>query len=179
MARTVGIGIQNFEEIRKNNCFYMDKTLFIKEWWDCCDSATLITRPRRFGKTLNMSMLECFFSMDYANRGDLFEGLFIWEDEKYRKLQGTYPVISLSFARVKENNYEGALDKICEILRNLYIKYYFLRDSDILTDTDREHFDRVLAYPMNVNAASSALHQLSNYLYRYSNAGSLCKWILG
>ena len=167
MARTVGIGIQNFEEIRKNNCFYIDKTLFIKEWWESCDSTTLITRPRRFGKTLNMSMLECFFSVDYADRVDLFEGLSIWEEEKYRKLQGTYPVISLSFARVKENNYEGALDKICEILRNLYIKYYFLRDSEALTDADREYFDRVLAYPMNINAASSALYQLSDYLHRY------------
>lgn len=167
MARTVGIGIQNFEEIRKNNCFYIDKTLFIKEWWESCDSTTLITRPRRFGKTLNMSMLECFFSVDYADRVDLFEGLSIWEEEKYRKLQGTYPVISLSFARVKENNYEGVLDKICEILRNLYIKYYFLRDSEALTDADREYFDRVLAYPMNINAASSALYQLSDYLHRY------------
>lgn len=167
MARTVGIGIQNFEEIRKNNCFYIDKTMVIKEWWESCDSTTLITRPRRFGKTLNMSMVETFFSLDYAGREDLFEGLAIWKEEKYRKLQGTIPVISLSFARVKENNYEEALDKICEILRNLYIKYYFLRDSDVLTDTDKEYFDKVLAYPMNVNTASSALYQLSNYLYRY------------
>ena len=84
MARTVGIGIQSFEEIRKNNCFYVDKTSFIKEWWESCDNTTLITRPRRFGKTLNMSMLECFFSVDYADREDLFEGLSIWEEEKYR-----------------------------------------------------------------------------------------------
>ena len=122
MARTVGIGIQDFSRIRENNCFYVDKTDFIKEWWESYDDTTLITRPRRFGKTLNMSMLECFFSVDYADRRDLFEGLSIWEEEKYRNMQGTYPVISLSFARVKENNYEEAREKICEILRNLYIK---------------------------------------------------------
>ena len=101
MPGTVSIGHQNFEEIRKNGWFYIDKTNFIREWWNRGDSVTLITRPRRFGKTLNMSMLEQFFSVEYAERGDLFEGLSIWEDEKYRKLQGTYPVISLSFANVK------------------------------------------------------------------------------
>ena len=101
MARTVAIGHQDFEQVRKNDWFYIDKTGFIKEWWGRGDSVTLITRPRRFGKTLNMSMTEQFFSVDYAGRGDLFEGLSIWEDEKYRKLQGTYPVIFLSFASVK------------------------------------------------------------------------------
>ena len=112
MARTVAIGIQDFEQIRKNNYFYVDKTDFIKEWWESGDSVTLIARPRRFGKTLNMSMLEHFFSAQYADRGDLFEGLSIWEEEKYRKLQGTYPVISLSFARVKERDYASTKEKI-------------------------------------------------------------------
>lgn len=77
MAKTVAIGLQHFEEIRENNVFYVDKTNFIKEWWESRDAVTLITRPRRFGKTLNMSMLECLFSNQYANRGDLFEGLSI------------------------------------------------------------------------------------------------------
>ena len=98
---TIGIGIQEFLELREKNNFYIDKTSFIKEWWESNDSVTLITRPRRFGKTLNMSMVEKFFSVDYAGRGDVFEGLSIWEEEKYQKLQGTYPVISLSFANVK------------------------------------------------------------------------------
>ena len=123
MARTVGIGIQDFEKIRERNYFYIDKTDFIREWWESGDDVTLITRPRRFGKTLNMSMTEQFFSVDYADRGDLFEGLSIWEDEKYRALQGTYPVISLSFARIKETNYGDIREKICAILRNLYIKF--------------------------------------------------------
>ena len=121
MARTVGIGIQNFDKIRENQYFYIDKTSFIKEWWESGDDVTLITRPRRFGKTLNLSMLEDFFSVDYADRGDLFEGLTIWKEEKYREIQGTYPVISLSFARVKETNYADTRERICQIVRNLYI----------------------------------------------------------
>ena len=100
MTKRIAIGIQDFEELRKENYFYVDKTAFIKEWWESGDHTTLIARPRRFGKTLNMSMLEKFFSLEYADRGDLFEGLFIWEEEKYQKLQGTYPVISLSFANM-------------------------------------------------------------------------------
>ena len=88
VARTVGIGIQNFEKIITNDCFYVDKTDFIREWWENKDEVTLITRPRRFGKTLNMSMTEQFFSLKYAGRGDLFEGLSIWKREEYRLLQG-------------------------------------------------------------------------------------------
>ena len=137
MARNVAIGIQDFEQLITNDYFYIDKTDFIREWWDSGDSVTLITRPRRFGKTLNLSMVEQFFSVDYANRGDLFEGLSIWENEKYRNIQGTYPVISLSFARVKETNYADTRETICAILRNLYIKFSFLRDSEVLTDAGR------------------------------------------
>ena len=76
MARTVGIGNQDFEAIQKQGYFYIDKTRFIREWWESGDEVTLITRPRRFGKTLNMSMLEKFFSIKYANRGELCCGRF-------------------------------------------------------------------------------------------------------
>ena len=167
MPGKITIGTQDFEKLRTENCFYIDKTDFIKEWWENGDSVTLITRPRRFGKTLNMSMLECFFSMKYANREDLFEELSIWEEEKYQALQGTYPVISLSFARVKETKYITTKEKICEIIRNLYIKYSFLRDSDALIDADRTFFDRILSENMRDSDATSALYQLSDYLYRY------------
>ena len=166
MARTVAIGIQNFEELRQKKYFYIDKTAFIKEWWEGGDSATLITRPRRFGKTLNMSMVEQFFSVDYANRGDLFEGLSIWEDETYRKLQGTYPVISLSFANVKEKDYQTTRKKICQLLTKLYAEHSFLLDSGLLYKTDRDYFQRI-SENMDDSDASLALYQLSDFLYRY------------
>lgn len=166
MARTVGIGIQDFSDIRKNNYFYVDKTPFIKEWWESGDSVTLITRPRRFGKTLNMSMLEQFFSIRYAGKGELFEGLSIWQEEKYRELQGTYPVISLSFANVKEEDYERTRYKICQLLENLYIKHSYLLDSDVMTQKDKDFFNRVSA-DMNDGDATMAIHQLSDYLTRY------------
>ncbi len=166
MGRTVAIGIQNFNEIIEKNYFYVDKTSFIKEWWGGGDSVTLITRPRRFGKTLTMSMVEQFFSVDYAGRGDLFEGLRIWQDKDYRAIQGTYPVISLSFANVKEKTYQGTRDKICRLLVNLYTQYDFLLEGDILKERDKEYF-RGVSVNMSDSDASLALYQLSDYLYRY------------
>ena len=166
MGRNVAIGIQSFSEIIEKKYFYVDKTSFIKEWWDSGDSVTLITRPRRFGKTLNMSMVEQFFSLDYANRGDLFEGLSIWKEKEYREIQGTYPVISLSFANIKEKNYEITRKKICQILTDLYADYTFLMKSDVMEASDREFFHRI-SPDMGDVEATLALHNLSKYLSRY------------
>ena len=167
MAGKVVIGAQDFVKLRENGYFYVDKTSFIKEWWESGDDVTLITRPRRFGKTLNMSTLDTFFSVEHADKGKLFEGLSIWEDEKYRALQGTYPVISLSFARVKEGNYQSAREKMCEILRDLYRDFRCLLDSEVLTDEDRAYFRRVQSVDVSDSDATSALYQLSGFLYRY------------
>ena len=126
MPRTVAIGVQDFTVLRERKCFYIDKTAFIKEWWESEDSVTLITRPRRFGKTLNISMLETFFSVDYAGREDLFKELSIWQEEKYQKLQGTFPVISLSFANIKEDTYTAAKKKNRRNFKSIIQKVYFL-----------------------------------------------------
>ena len=164
--RTVGIGIQSYCDIIRKNCFYIDKTDFIREWWDSKDSVTLITRPRRFGKTLTMSMVEQFFSVEYAGQSDLFEGMSVWQDEEYRALQGTYPVISLSFANVKEKNYEITRKKICQMLTDLYADHTFLLTSTALEEKDREFFRRVTA-DMDDADASMALHNMTKYLSRY------------
>ena len=166
MGRTVAIGIQNYNEIIEKNYFYVDKTSFIKEWWESGDSVTLITRPRRFGKTLNISMVEQFFSLKYADRSDLFEGKRIWEEETYRGLQGTYPVISLSFANIKETTYADTRYKICQLLTQLYAGYSFLLEGDLLYKTEKEYFQRVTE-EMNDGDATLALHQLSDFLSRY------------
>ncbi len=166
MGKKVGIGHQDFEVIRTENVFYVDKTNFIREWWESGDSVTMITRPRRFGKTLNISMLEKFFSVCYAGRGDLFQGLAVWEEEKYRKLQGTYPVISISFASIKENDFIQTRRKICQNLTNLYSKYRFLIEQGILDAQELLFFQSVSA-DMDDMTATMALHQLSLYLSRY------------
>lgn len=166
MARTVGIGIQDFGDIIKNNYFYVDKTAFIKEWWESGDSVTLITRPRRFGKTLTMSMLEQFFSVEYAEKKHLFEGLSIFKEDRYRELQGTYPVISLSFANVKEKTYSKTKQRISRLLTDVYNRNRFLLESNSLTEEDKAFFLKVQE-DMDEVVATYALHKLSEFLYKY------------
>lgn len=166
MARVVSIGAQNFEVLIKNNYFYVDKTAFIKEWWENGDSVTLISRPRRFGKTLNMSMLERFFSVKYAGQDEVFQNLSIWKEEKYRELQGTYPVLFLSFASVKADNFVEAKEQIFQVITDLYSEYEYLRDSDTMGERDREFFDRV-GRDMSNSDAARALHQLAGNLEQY------------
>ena len=168
MKREVAIGIQNYNEIIEKNYFYVDKTSFIKEWWDSGDSVTLVTRPRRFGKTLNMSMVEQFFSVNYADRGDLFEGKAIWKEEKYRKLQGTYPVISLTFANVKEKTYIQTKQRICQLITELYTKNLFLLEDNILSEKDKEFFLSVNVDMPDV-VATYALHKMTGFLSQYYN----------
>lgn len=165
MPKTIGIGIQDFEKIITRKVFYIDKTMFIKEWWESMDDVTLITRPRRFGKTLTVSMLERFFSVRYAD-STLFEGLDIWKEEKYRRLQGTYPVISLSFADVKDTSYEEARIKICQTIADLYNKYAFLAKGDLLEENEKEYFRRV-SIDMRDSEITVSLRRLSDYLCRY------------
>ena len=166
MARTVGIGIQDFRDLIEKQYFYVDKTDFIREWWESGDSVTLIARPRRFGKTLNMSMMENFFSIDHAGQGGLFEGLSIWKEEKYRKLQGSYPVISLSFAVVKERDFETTSYRIRQLLMKQYEKAFFLLESKLLSNAEKDYFKRMAA-DMGEQDAPLALYQLSDFLCRY------------
>ena len=166
MAKVVSIGNQSFESIREKDNFYVDKTLFIREWWDSDDAVTLITRPRRFGKTLNMNMLECFFSNKYKDRGDLFEGLEIWKDEKYRELQGTYPVIFLSFASIKQVRYDETVIKIKDELIRIYNEYDYIMKSGIYNTNEKMQYQSVCV-GMSDTVAQEALKNLSNYLSRY------------
>ena len=168
MKKQLSIGIQGFDKLRTEDYYYIDKSDFISEWWESGDDVTLITRPRRFGKTLNMDMVRCFFSNHYKDRGDLFEGLSIWKDEKYRKLQGTYPVIFLSFAEVKQPDYETAVQKIKRIIAKLYLKYPELLKGDVLTEYEKKQFQSVTPDMDDVTAQSS-LQDLCDYLTRYYN----------
>ena len=166
MARPVGIGKQDFEKVITENNFYVDKTMFIKEWWENQDDVTLITRPRRFGKTLTMDMLEKFFSVRYADRGELFEGLAIWQEETYRRLQGTYPVISLSFANVKIGDYKSSVQRICQLLEELYRRNSFLLEGDLLSADEKADY-RKITMDMSEVTAGMAVHRMAEYLYRY------------
>ncbi|MCI6465207.1 MAG: ATP-binding protein [Faecalicatena sp.] len=166
MARTIAIGLQDFQKIRTKDTFYIDKTGFIREWWETKDDVTLITRPRRFGKTLTMSMVEQFFSIKYADHGALFDGLDIWQHEEFQKLQGTFPVISLTFANVKERTFPMTKQRIGQIITDLYNKHEFLLDAHFFTD-EEEKFFRSVTMDMDETIATMAIHKMSDFLSRY------------
>ncbi len=166
VARTVGIGIQSFDKLIGNQYLYIDKSNFIREWWESGDDVTLIARPRRFGKTLNMNMLERFLSIEFAGQGEVFMGLSIWKDEKYRNLQGTWPVIFLSFADVKANTFAMAREKICMLIKEVYRKYDFLLAEGSLKEGETELFRRTLT-GMTDSEAAYSLKNLSGYLAGY------------
>lgn len=167
MPRTVAIGEQDFSEIIRNDYFYIDKTDFIQEWWENGDSVTLITRPRRFGKTITMSMLYHFFSVDSKCGDSLFQNLKIWEEEKFQKLQGTYPVIFLSFAGIKGRSYQEAYDDIYRVIVREYRKCVFLLDSKCFLQSDREWYFRIMNGEADEGEMRASLNQLSEYLYYY------------
>lgn len=166
MTKTIGIGHQDFEQMIVDNNFYIDKTMFIKEWWESKDAVTLITRPRRFGKTLNMSMLEKFFSVKYAGQEKLFQGLRIWEDENYRQIQGTYPVVFLSFAGIKEDTFAEARKSMCRTIEEQYNKNDYLLEGGLLNQKEKEFYQEV-AVNMSDSTAAAALRSLSDFLSRY------------
>lgn len=162
------IGKQNFASLRENHYFFVDKSHFIKDWWENGDEITLITRPRRFGKTLNMSMLNCFFSNKYAVRGDLFEGLGVWEEEKYRELQGTYPVIFLSFAAVKADQLSEAKIQIKQQIARVYEENRYLLDGDLLSGNEKKAYNEVNLHMGDAEAAA-ALNNMSTINEQISN----------
>ena len=168
----VNIGVQRFDKLRKQGSFYIDKTDFIREWWETGSEVTLITRPRRFGKTLNMSMLECFFSNKYEDRADLFEGLSIFghdsDQEKYRNLQGRFPVIFLTFANIKADRYLEMENKIVEVIASLYNENDYLLDGDCLNTNEKEYYKNVkIGMPGDI--AVGAVHQMACFMQRYYN----------
>lgn len=168
----VNIGEQRFYKLREQNSLYIDKTEFIREWWETGATSTLITRPRRFGKTLNMNMLECFFSNEYAGRSDLFEGLSIWENgsqeerEKYRQLQGTYPVISLSFAEIKAAKYEEMTYKIKRVIADLYDKNRRILEGTLFGENEKEYYKNVNSKMKDEDVADT-VRSMANFMKRH------------
>lgn len=165
--KPISIGAQDFEMLRIQDAFYIDKTDFIRKWWNNLDPATLITRPRRFGKTLTMSMLNCFFSVSYGEKGErLFHDLTIWKDPKFRKMQGTYPVVYISFANVKETSYEKTVRAIKFILWRTYKQFEFLLKSDLFSEDEKAYFSSVTP-DMDDETAKVSISTLCSFLERY------------
>ena len=167
MARVISTGAQGFEDLRLNGYFYVDKTGFVSDWWHSGDVVTLVCRPRRFGKTLNLDTVRCILSTEFAGRGDeLFGGLSVWDDPSMRALQGTVPVVSISFANVKAPTFAGMLKGVCNIVAAAVDAHDYLRAWEGLTENEALRL-RVVRSDMDAVTCADALNLLCGLLRRY------------
>ncbi|ASG25540.1 9-O-acetyl-N-acetylneuraminate esterase [Fusobacterium nucleatum subsp. nucleatum] len=164
MKKGIGVGIEDFRKIIREGCYYFDKTNYIEELLKDKTVIKLFTRPRRFGKTLNMSTLKYFFDIKNAEENrKLFKDLYI-EKSEYFKEQGQYPVIFITLKDLKKNTWEEMNFEIKELLRNLYDEFNFIRDT--LSISDLREFNKIWLKEEDANYDSSLLN-LTKYLYNY------------
>ena len=163
--KAVPVGVENFERIIKDGYYYVDKSLLIEKMLENRTPVTLFTRPRRFGKTLNMSMLKYFFDIENKEENrKLFENLKI-SDSKYMSEQGKYPVIFISLKDLKENNWEECLESIKDIMYKVFNDYEFLREK--LNLVEKRQFDKIWEMTGNEKNFKTSLLDLSKYLNKY------------
>ena len=163
----IGIGTSDFRKMRVNDYYYIDKSMYIKDIIDNKSEVILVTRPRRFGKTLNMSMLKYYFDCRQDNK-ELFKGLQIMsQEEKYTSKLGDYPVIYLTLKDVAENTYENMLISLKTAILDMYKEHRYLLDSDKIYEEEKEKIKDILYEREGENALRTAIKELSEYLNRY------------
>ena len=166
----IGIGISDFKALRLRKNYFIDKTMYIKDIIDNQSGVVLITRPRRFGKTLNMSMLRYFFDCDVKNGKELFEGLKIMEqDEKYTSRLGAYPCIYLTLKDVNDSNYENMILDFKTAILEMYREHRYLLDSDKIYDDEKDRIMDIFYTREDEVALKNSVRELSSYLYRHYN----------
>ncbi len=166
MPRPISIGAQDFEFLRSNNCFYIDKTDFIRDWWEQGTPMTVITRPHHFGKTLMMDTVACFFSNARQDQLQLFGNLAVWKSDKMRALAGTRPVISLTFSGIKGNNFQETRRLIGEVINDVYAEFRWLQDSPALSLEERRKIESFSPQADDVTLELS-LRNLSQALHKH------------
>ncbi|MCD7744708.1 MAG: ATP-binding protein [Lachnospiraceae bacterium] len=174
MKKKLPIGIDDFAEIRTEDFYYVDKTAMIRDLLNAWGKVNLFTRPRRFGKSLNMSMLKTFLEIGCDK--SLFEGLEISKETQLcEKYMGQFPVISISLKTVHGNNYEFAKNELCTVIAKEALRFSFLATSERLTETDRKRYAQLTkvddtlksAFAMSVATITSSLNTLSQLLEKY------------
>ena len=164
--KKIPVGIEDFKEIINNNCYYVDKTKFIANILDDGSKVKLFTRPRRFGKTLNMSMLKYFFDIHNGKENkELFNGLDIEKSEHFSE-QGQYPVVFISLKGIKADSWENFLNSIKSLISSLYNEFEYVRSS--LNESELKTFDKIW-FKKDDGDYENSLKYLTAYLYKYYN----------
>ncbi len=166
MARVANFGGQSFELLRKQEAMYIDKTKFIRDWWEKEDRITVLSRPPRYGKSLNIDTLRCFFSNEFEGRKDLFEGLYVWHYDKYRKLQGTYPVVFLNLEEIIAEGADAMKAELKMIISDMYDNYCDAVTSDKLSEEEKD-FSNSVGYKMEDSVLIESLRALTVFLSKF------------
>ena len=166
----IGIGESDFKGLRVRNNYYIDKTMYIKNIIDNESRVVLVTRPRRFGKTLNMSMLKYYFDCKKTDNQELFKDLKIMEQgEEYTSKLGYYPVIYITLKDVQDRNYESMLLDMKTAMLNMYKEHMYLLKSDEIFDFEKDRIMDILYCREDENVLKNSVRDLSEYLSRYYN----------
>ena len=164
MKKGLGIGIEDFKEIINENCYYIDKTMYIEELINDKSKIKLFTRPRRFGKILNMLTLKYFFDIENKEENrKLFKNLYI-EKSEYFKEQGQYPVIFISLKGLKEKTWENYFNEIKALISKLYNEFEFIKK--VLNESELNIFDKIWL-KKDDGEYTNALKNLTSFLYKY------------
>ena len=164
MEKGLGIGIEDFKEIINENCYYIDKTMYIEELINDKSKIKLFTRPRRFGKILNMLTLKYFFDIENKEENrKLFKNLYI-EKSEYFKEQGQYPVIFISLKGLKEKTWENCFNEIKALISKLYNEFEFIKK--VLNESELNIFDKIWL-KKDDREYTNALKNLTSFLYKY------------
>jgi len=168
--KKLNLGNSDFKSIIENDNYFVDKSLLIKEVIDSQSMVILLPRPRRFGKTLNLSMLKYFFDIKSNEDRFLFENLDIWNSEnKIKEKYGKYPVIFLSFKDAKETNWKECLELIIDEIADLYTNHNYLLESNLLAENEKTEFLNITNKTAKKTTFQSSIKKLSKYLQRYYN----------
>ena len=166
----IGIGESDFKMLRLKDYYFIDKSLYIKDIIDNTSKVALITRPRRFGKTLNMSMLRYYFDCNEKDNKELFKDLKIMEqDEKYTSKLGYYPCIYMTFNGVSDRNFENMLLAMKTAILEIYQQHMYLLESEKIYPFEKEKINNILFARENENDMKTSVKELSKYLYRIYN----------
>jgi hypothetical protein len=165
--KRIPLGISDFKKLKDEDYLFIDKSLLIKEFWESDGETVLVPRPRRFGKTLNMSMIKYFFNNSGKDNSYLFKGLNIENHKDIMNLQGKYPVIYLTFKDEKHSSLDGFIQGIKELISSLYIEHIACLNNNELYDIEKVYYDDVLNQKKSLTSLGNSLKKLSKYLENY------------
>ena len=169
MKKQLPIGVSDFKEVMEEDLYFVDKSLLIKEIIEDKSKIILLPRPRRFGKTLNMSMLKYFFEKTDEDNTELFKNLNIYKHKKYMEYHNKYPIIYITFKDLKDSSWENCYNKIKEIIIEEFLRHKYVLSGELLDDVEKDTYIKTINGEATKAQYELSFKSLTKYLTRYYN----------